>query len=61
MEPHMILEKAFVTPARVAVKGTIAIPNTLASKTLRDFAIWERFPVVIRPPVQTKRNMMYKR
>jgi hypothetical protein len=57
IHPHMILEKALVMPVRVAVKGTMAKPHTFASATLSDLAIWERFPVVISPPVQTKRNM----
>ncbi len=61
IEPHKILERAFVIEVRVAVKGTIAIPQTFASATLRDLAIWDRFPVAIRPPVQARRNITYKR
>ena len=61
IEPHKILERAFAMEVRVAVKGTIAIPHTFTSATLRDLAIWDRFPVAIRPPVQAKRNMIYKR
>ena len=58
-EPHMILATALVTPARVAVSGTIAMPKNVASKTFNDFAICDMLPVVISPPVHTIRNMMY--
>jgi len=57
--PHMILANALVTPARFATNGTMAIPMTFASNTLRDLAIWDMLPVVISPPVQTMRNMAY--
>ena len=57
--PHMILANALVTPAMVAVSGTMAIPMNFASNTLSDLAIWDMLPVVISPPVQTMRNMKY--
>ena len=37
--PHMILDQAFVSPAIVAVNGTIAILHITASYTLSDLAI----------------------
>ena len=57
--PHMILASALVTPASVAVSGTMAMPMISASNTFRDLAICDMLPVVISPPVQTMRNMTY--
>ena len=54
----MILDKALQREVRVAAKGTMANPQTLASLTCKDLAICDRFAVAIKPPAVAKKNMV---